>query len=76
MPIDFPASPNTNDTYSYGGTIWIWNGNVWIIQSTSIGSTGPKGLQEAPLQYQLQVIQLRELHHSTQLILVFLRLVM
>ena len=43
MPIDFPISPNINDTYPYGGTIWIWNGNAWVIQSSSIGSTGPQG---------------------------------
>lgn len=43
MPLDFPISPNVNDTYSYGGNIWVWNGVAWIVQSTSIGSTGPIG---------------------------------
>lgn len=29
MPIAFPASPVTDETYSYNGREWIWNGYAW-----------------------------------------------
>lgn len=29
MAIDFPTSPTTGQTYSYGGSIWIYNGTGW-----------------------------------------------
>jgi plastocyanin len=36
MPINFPSSPNTNDTYTSGGSTWIYTGTVWnIVGSTS-----------------------------------------
>ena len=36
MPINFPSSPNTNDTYTSGGSTWIYNGTAWnIVGSTS-----------------------------------------
>ena len=36
MPINFPSSPNTNDTYTSGGSTWIYNGTAWnVIGSTS-----------------------------------------
>jgi hypothetical protein len=47
MPLDFPISPNVNDTYMYGGNIWVWNGFAWAIQSTSIGSTGGYAFTES-----------------------------
>ena len=36
MAINFPASPTTNQTYTYNGRTWTWNGVGW--QAT--GSTG------------------------------------
>lgn len=33
MPLDFPNSPSTNDTYSSGGRTWQYNGTSWILQS-------------------------------------------
>lgn len=30
MPIDFPASPATNQVYSYNNRSWTWNGTVWL----------------------------------------------
>jgi hypothetical protein len=33
MPLDFPANPSPNDTYSFGGKTWIWNGEYWRLQS-------------------------------------------
>jgi len=33
MPLDFPNSPSTNDTYSAGGRTWQYNGTSWILQS-------------------------------------------
>lgn len=47
MPLNFPASPNLNDTYSYGGKTWIWNGSAWdlalsgAINDVPIGNITP-----------------------------------
>lgn len=30
MAMDFPASPNLNDTYTYAGVTYTWNGYGWI----------------------------------------------
>lgn len=43
MPLNFPSSPALNDVYTYGDSSWKWNGTVWAIFQTSIGSTGPQG---------------------------------
>jgi hypothetical protein len=41
MPLDFPSSPNLNDTYTSGSRTWTWNGTAWGI--TSSGIVGPAG---------------------------------
>ena len=45
MPLDFPASPSLNDTYTYQDRTWIWNGSAWIlkkqINDTVIGNSTP-----------------------------------
>ena len=34
MPtISFPSNPSLNDTYSYGGKTWVYNGAAWDLQS-------------------------------------------
>lgn len=45
MPVDFPASPATNQIYSYNNKSWTWNGSAWISTqpSTSIGNTFSSG---------------------------------
>lgn len=49
MPINFPASPSVNDTYSYGSRTWQWDGLAWKQISLqfgpqgAIGPTGPTG---------------------------------
>ena len=47
MAIDFPNSPATNDTYSYGGKTWKWNGTAWqaVITTPIQGLQGVIGLQ-------------------------------
>jgi hypothetical protein len=37
--IDFPNSPTLNQTYTFNGLTWQWNGSAWIVSSpsTSIG---------------------------------------
>ena len=33
MPLDFPDSPSTNDTYSAGGKTWYYDGTGWTLRS-------------------------------------------
>lgn len=35
MAIDFPPSPATNDTYTFGGKTWTFNGNGWALQQAN-----------------------------------------
>ncbi len=44
MPVNFPTSPALNDTYTYSGRVWKWNGKAWESISSSYGPTGPQGL--------------------------------
>lgn len=34
MPLNFPASPTTGQTYTYTGTTWTWNGSSWNVVSS------------------------------------------
>ena len=54
MPIQFPANPTVNQTYTSGGRTWIWTGRSWqqtlgVVQvvgpTGSTGATGPAGIQ-------------------------------
>jgi len=52
--IDFPNSPEINDTFTSGNTTWIWTGTVWVVQRQGqqgptgpVGPTGPIGLTGA-----------------------------
>lgn len=31
--LNFPTSPSLNDTYSFGGKTWVWNGQGWQLQT-------------------------------------------
>ena len=43
MPVfNFPDSPTLNQTYTFAGVTWKWNGNVWKKQA-ELGATGLKG---------------------------------
>lgn len=35
MPISFPTSPTLNQTYSYLGKVWLWNGTTWQAVGTT-----------------------------------------
>ena len=39
MPLDFPASPSVNDTYTFSGRTWKWNGSGWQLTSDSVVGT-------------------------------------
>ena len=41
--INFPLSPTLNQSYTYNGRTWIWNGTGWELQSGTIGPVGPTG---------------------------------
>lgn len=43
MAINFPASPTTGQSYTYGTRTWQWTGIAWISVSTTSGPTGPTG---------------------------------
>jgi hypothetical protein len=45
MAIDFPSSPELNETYTANGRSWVWDGSTWDSVSTDVvvGPTGPTG---------------------------------
>lgn len=43
MPLSFPTTPTTGDTYTYSGKTWTWTGTLWQAAGTIIGATGPIG---------------------------------
>ena len=45
MPIDFPTSPTLNQTYTFGGRTWSWNGSAWDNITTTFGPQGTSGSQ-------------------------------
>ena len=49
MPINFPASPNIGDIYTFSTYSWIWTGTFWraLTVAEYTGATGPQGLQGA-----------------------------
>lgn len=42
MPIQFPANPTLNQTYTFNSITWTWNGNLWTKGSAAV-STGGSG---------------------------------
>ena len=40
--IDFPNSPNVNDTFTVGERTWKWTGSTWDVVVTTV-VTGPQG---------------------------------
>lgn len=47
MPLNFPANPSINDTYTFANRVWQWDGLSWqlisygAINNTPIGNTTP-----------------------------------
>jgi len=41
--INFPDSPLVNDTYSFNGRTWKWDGSNWYLIATLTGPQGPAG---------------------------------
>ena len=44
MAINFPNSPNPNDTFTDGGRTWIWDGTTWKIYSSTTSGIGLNNL--------------------------------
>jgi hypothetical protein len=43
MAIDFPNSPTVNQSFTAGGSTWIWDGIAWNLQRIATGAQGPQG---------------------------------
>lgn len=43
--INFPDSPSPNDTYTFNGKTWKWDGVNWNLIATLTGPTGAQGIQ-------------------------------
>lgn len=47
MPLQFPSNPSVNDTYTFNGKTWLWNGDGWELKKSGaingiiIGNTSP-----------------------------------
>ena len=41
MAINFPSSPNLNDTHTHSGKEWTWNGTSWILSTNASGYSLP-----------------------------------
>lgn len=39
MTINFPSSPSIDDTYTFAGKTWKWNGSGWVIVGATIPAT-------------------------------------
>lgn len=56
MAINFPNSPNVNDTHIDGTRRWRWNGSAWKVDSLPLqdgingtsGTSGTSGTDGAP----------------------------
>lgn len=44
MAINFPNSPQPNDSYTQGNRSWTWTGVYWRATSVTVGFTGSNGL--------------------------------
>jgi hypothetical protein len=44
MAIDFPSSPTLNQTYTFNGRTWKWNGTAWVALSLEAAGSAPAGL--------------------------------
>jgi hypothetical protein len=43
MAIDFPNSPTVNQSFTAGGSTWIWDGLAWTLQRITTGAQGIQG---------------------------------
>ena len=39
MALNYPSSPATNDTYTYSGKTWVYNGSAWDLQASTLNTT-------------------------------------
>jgi hypothetical protein len=39
MTVNFPDAPSTNDTYTFSGRKWLWNGSGWQLVADAIKET-------------------------------------
>ena len=48
MSLNFPSSPATGDSYSFGSRSWVWNGYAWDSTGTSVSGGGGGGSITGP----------------------------
>lgn len=41
--LSFPSNPTLNDTYTFNGKTWVWNGSYWALQNTGSINNVPIG---------------------------------
>lgn len=51
--MEFPADPQVNDTYTYGGRTWIWTGYAWENADTVAAPAAPSAPTSAGVPGQL-----------------------
>ena len=54
MPLSFPANPTLNQTYTYNGVVYTFNGNLWTKggaggASITVSSTAPSSPSEGTM---------------------------
>jgi hypothetical protein len=47
MSINFPSSPELNQIFTIGNSVYVWNGNQWVgyVLSQEVGPQGTQGTQ-------------------------------
>lgn len=36
MAMNFPDSPTLNQTFTFAGRTWVWNGSTWVNQAVPV----------------------------------------
>lgn len=56
MAADFPTSPTLNQTYTFGGRTWTWNGTGWALVANSISTLALSGATSGAVTLQAAAV--------------------